>query len=128
MVIQGLLENKVAVVTGGTRGIGLAIVHKFLEQGATVVLFGSRQETADAAVTIFKTELPDYPVVLHPILVTTPVLSKLSKRSSKSMAKLIFWPIMPVFLPVNHYMTINQKILTKLWTSTSKPYSTVVRL
>lgn len=62
MVIEGLLENKVAVVTGGTRGIGLAIVHKFLEQGATVVLFGSRQETADTAVAKLHEENPAWPV------------------------------------------------------------------
>lgn len=44
-----LLEGKVAVVTGGTRGIGFAIVRKYLANGAKVVLFGSRQETVDKA-------------------------------------------------------------------------------
>ena len=29
-----LLENKVAIVTGGTRGIGYATVKEFLKQGA----------------------------------------------------------------------------------------------
>lgn len=50
MTITNLLADKVAVVTGGTRGIGLTTVQKFLEQGARVVLFGSRQETADKSV------------------------------------------------------------------------------
>jgi len=44
-----LLENKIAIVTGGTRGIGFAIVKEFLKEGATVVLCGSRQETVDKA-------------------------------------------------------------------------------
>ena len=44
-----MLKGKVAVVTGGTRGIGYAIVKKFLENGASVVLWGSRQETVDRA-------------------------------------------------------------------------------
>ena len=39
-----LLEGKKAVVTGGTRGIGFAIVETFLKNGASVALFGSRQE------------------------------------------------------------------------------------
>ena len=54
-----LLENKVAVVTGGSRGIGLAAVKAFLQEGAAVVLCASRQETADHAVAELKAELPD---------------------------------------------------------------------
>ena len=37
-----MLKGKVAVITGGTRGIGFATVKKFLENEATVVLFGSQ--------------------------------------------------------------------------------------
>lgn len=51
-----LLEGKVAVVTGGTRGIGFAIVRKYLANGARVVLFGSKQETVDAALAKLKEE------------------------------------------------------------------------
>lgn len=54
-----MLEGKVAVVTGGTRGIGFAIVKAFLEEGASVALFGSRQETVDKALA----ELEGKPVI-----------------------------------------------------------------
>lgn len=57
-----LLKNKVAVVTGGTRGIGYATVKKFLENGAKVVLFGSRQETVDKALASLKEENPAWEV------------------------------------------------------------------
>lgn len=57
-----MLEGKVAVVTGGTRGIGYAIVKKFLEEGATVVLCGSREQTALSALEKIKAELPGAPV------------------------------------------------------------------
>ncbi len=53
-----LLEGKVAVVTGGTRGIGFEIVRKYLANGAKVVLFGSRQETVDKALEKLNTENP----------------------------------------------------------------------
>ena len=49
-----MLKDKVAIVTGGTRGIGYAIVHKFLQNGAKVVLFGSREETVAKAVASLK--------------------------------------------------------------------------
>ena len=57
-----LLENKVAVVTGGSRGIGYAIVEGFLAEGASVILCASRQETADKAVAKLKESNPDAPV------------------------------------------------------------------
>ena len=57
-----LLKDKVAVVTGGTRGIGYATVKKFLENGAKVVLFGSRQETVDKALASLKEENPAWEV------------------------------------------------------------------
>ena len=54
-----LLEGKKAIITGGTRGIGYAIVSRYIEEGAAVTLFGSRQETADAAVAKLKETYPD---------------------------------------------------------------------
>jgi NAD(P)-dependent dehydrogenase (short-subunit alcohol dehydrogenase family) len=44
------LKGKVAVITGGTTGIGLAIAKEFVEQGATVVVTDLDQERLDQAV------------------------------------------------------------------------------
>ena len=49
-----LLKDKVAVVTGGTRGIGFSVVQKYLEHGATVILFGSREDSVNKAVDKLK--------------------------------------------------------------------------
>ncbi len=57
-----MLEGKVAIVTGGTRGIGFAIVRKYLMEGAKVVLFGSREETVAKAIEELKNENKDYEV------------------------------------------------------------------
>ncbi len=57
-----LLKDKIAVVTGGTRCIGYAIVKAYLENGATVVLCGSKPETAQKAVDQLKTENPNWKV------------------------------------------------------------------
>jgi NAD(P)-dependent dehydrogenase (short-subunit alcohol dehydrogenase family) len=45
-----VLAEKVAVVTGGTSGIGLAIARRFADEGARVFVTGRRQEALDAAV------------------------------------------------------------------------------
>ena len=44
------LKGKVAFVSGGTRGIGLAVAEKLAQQGADVVIsyFRSRQNANDA--------------------------------------------------------------------------------
>lgn len=45
-----MLKGKTAIVTGGTRGIGFAIVKTYLENGANVAIAGSRQETVEKAI------------------------------------------------------------------------------
>lgn len=51
-----MLRGKTAVVTGGTRGIGFAIVKLYLENGANVAIAGSRKETVEKAIA----QLPEY--------------------------------------------------------------------
>ena len=44
------LEGKIAVVTGGNSGIGLATAKRFLDEGARVAISGRNQKTLDEAV------------------------------------------------------------------------------
>jgi NAD(P)-dependent dehydrogenase (short-subunit alcohol dehydrogenase family) len=48
---MGKLQGKVAVITGGTEGIGLATAHLFVKEGAYVFITGRRQKELDEAVT-----------------------------------------------------------------------------
>ena len=44
------LEGKIAVITGGTEGIGLATAKLFVKEGAYVFITGRRQKELDEAV------------------------------------------------------------------------------
>ena len=52
------LENKVAIITGGSRGIGFATADRFLDEGATVILTASTQASAEKAVAALKERHP----------------------------------------------------------------------
>lgn len=51
-----MLENKVAIITGGTRGIGLETVKLFKKNKANVILFGSRKETVEESISKLQEE------------------------------------------------------------------------
>lgn len=57
-----MLNGKVAIITGGTRGIGLEIGRVFLEEGAKVILFGSKEESVKKALDTLKKENSNYDV------------------------------------------------------------------
>ena len=53
------LQDKVAVITGGSRGIGFATADAFLREGATVIIAASSKASADKAVAELKEKYPD---------------------------------------------------------------------
>ncbi len=52
------LKDKVAIITGGSRGIGFATADKFLQEGATVILTASSEGSAAKAVASLKEKYP----------------------------------------------------------------------
>ena len=44
------LQNQVAIITGGSRGIGFATAEKFIQEGAIVVITASSPASAQVAV------------------------------------------------------------------------------
>ncbi len=76
-----MLKGKVAVVTGGTRGIGFATVKKFLENEAKVVLLGSKQETVEKAIKELKQINSSYEVIgFYPNLSSKEEMDELFKK------------------------------------------------
>ena len=53
------LKDKIAIITGGSRGIGYATADKFLAEGAKVIITASTQASVDRAVSKLKEKYPE---------------------------------------------------------------------
>src|ERR1700733_9028042 len=69
---QMRLMGKVALITGGNSGIGLATAKRFLEEGASVAITGRNQKTLDAAAA----ELGPKLLVMQADVTDTPAMEK----------------------------------------------------
>jgi NAD(P)-dependent dehydrogenase (short-subunit alcohol dehydrogenase family) len=63
--MTGELKGRTALVTGASRGIGLAIAQRFVEAGASVVISSRHQDNLDEAVATFAGSPKVHAVVAH---------------------------------------------------------------
>ena len=85
------LQNKIALVTGASGGIGAQIATALHAQGATVVLHGTRVSKLEA----LKKSLESAQSQLRPILLTAMLLlALLTLQARLQVDRLIFWLIM----------------------------------
>jgi NAD(P)-dependent dehydrogenase (short-subunit alcohol dehydrogenase family) len=79
--MQVNLDKKVAVVTGGSRGIGLACAERLAASGATVAIIGLQKETIEKAVGIVgkKGKAHGYQLDLANAKAIKPIVEKIRK-------------------------------------------------
>lgn len=84
-----MLEGKVAIITGGTRGIGLETVRTFLKNKAKVVLLGSREETVLKALEELKHENESYEVIgFYPNLINKEEVETCFEKVKQTFGKI----------------------------------------
>jgi 3alpha(or 20beta)-hydroxysteroid dehydrogenase len=85
---QGLLDDKVALITGGARGIGAATARLLHGEGARVVVADRREDEGDAVVDALNVERPG-----SALFVPLDVTSEESWQSAIAATELAFGPI-----------------------------------
>jgi NAD(P)-dependent dehydrogenase (short-subunit alcohol dehydrogenase family) len=77
------LENKIAVVTGGSSGIGLAIARTYTSEGANVAIFGRNPDTLANA----ETELGDSALAIPGDVTNRADLERLFETTAERLGK-----------------------------------------
>ncbi|HWI48737.1 MAG TPA: SDR family NAD(P)-dependent oxidoreductase, partial [Rummeliibacillus sp.] len=108
------LENKVAVITGGASGIGLAAVKRFAQEGATVIIADFNIEAGKK----IESELLDenYPVAFHPINVA-------EQESVNTVVKKVLDQYGKIDILVNNAGITNDAMISKM---TSEQFDQVI--
>ena len=84
-----MVEGKVVIITGGTRGIGYETVRKFLENGAKVALLGSREDSVNKALSNLKEENSSYEVIgFYPDLTKEEEIKETFEKIEKEFGKI----------------------------------------
>jgi len=83
-ISDGKLSGKVAVITGGTTGIGLATAKLFVNEGARVIVTGRTAETIKSA----QAELGENAIVIHSDATSLPDMDALAKKVKETFGKL----------------------------------------
>lgn len=78
------LKGKVAVITGGNSGIGLAIAKVFREQGASIVISGRDKKTLEKA----QTEIGSETLALQSDISNLPEIDLFYQQTSKTFGKI----------------------------------------
>lgn len=84
-----MLKGKVAIITGGTRGIGFATAKKFLENDAKVIVFGSKQESVNEAIEKLKALNNNYDIMgFYPNLTCESEIKSIFEEIEKKYGKI----------------------------------------
>ncbi len=84
-----MLKDKVAIITGGTRGIGLEVARLFLQNNAKVAILGSKKESVENALAKLKEENKKYQVIgYYPNLTNEEEVSDTFKKVNKEFGSI----------------------------------------
>src|SRR6187402_144814 len=95
------LKNKVALITGGTTGLGLATAKLFIEEGARVIVTGRNAETMKTA----QAELGDNAVVIRSDATSLSDMDALAAMVKEKFGKL---DVLFVNAGYGHFMPFEQ--------------------
>ena len=104
-----MLKDKIAVITGGTRGIGFETAKKFLDNNAKVAILGSKEESVNNAINKLKEINPNYEVIgLFPNLTNELELKETYEKELSDIKEKQLTPLSPT-ISLNEPISLKEK-------------------